>query len=477
MRELGEPAMPWQAHALDVQYELDEEATELASSAAGILQPRLWYREFDLTVPRQSGKTTKAKARHIHRMRNSRRYGWSPRPLSFYMAQTATDAREKLVEEWMESLRESPFWIADPDRPGRPMPDSAIQQFIKSNGREAIKWLGGGRITVKPPSRTGGHGGTPDAVDLDEAFAHRDGEAEQGVRPGMITKVSPQISVVSTAGTKDSVYLWGKVDDLRARCSVPVPGSRVAGMEWSAPEDETDYANPAVWAACMPALGLTQPLEAVRSEFDAMKLDEFRRAYLNQWTSSVERLIPAASWELCLHPQSSIVGEMWLAVDAAPGATAGARTAAIAVGGYNEQGVSHAEVVRAEPGLAWVADAVKDFTDRWQRVRRVYVDPKGTVGSIVPDIELASAVKLEQISAETMAAACGRFHEDVLAGSFAHIGQASLDKAVDGAAKRTLLDAWAFARRTSSSDISPLVAVTLAHWATVTHPRREDRIV
>jgi ABC-type sulfate transport system substrate-binding protein len=43
---------------------------------------------------------------------------------------------------------------------------------------------------------------------------------------------------------------------------------------------------------------------------------------------------------------------------------------------------------------------------------------------------------------------------------------------VSGAARRTLLDAWAWARRTSQTDISPLVAATAARWAIINAPAR-----
>lgn len=462
MAGLGEPAMPWQQYCLDVAYELDEDATEEASSLAGEFQPRLYYREADLTVPRQSGKTTKAKARHIHRMRRSRDHGWAKRPLSFYMAQTATDARDKMVEEWFPAIEESPY-------------NQWVTQYVRSNGREAIRWEGGGRITVKPPSRTGGHGGSPDLIDLDEAFAHRDATAEQGVRPGMITKVSPQIWVVSTAGTAESTYLWGKVDAGRARIEAGDSG-RVAYFEWSAPEEETDYGNPDVWAACMPALGITQPVDAVRAEFDAMKLDEFRRAYLNQWTSAVSRIIPAEAWNAILDRLSEIQGRLFLAVDASPGAGSG-RSASIGVGGHNATGRVHGEIIDNAPGLAWVAPRLGELTRRWPNVEALYVDPTGPIGSVLPDIEQACACRIVTIDARTMANAAERYLEDVMTGAACHIGQEVLDVAVDGAARRTLLDSWAWARRRSSTDISPLVTVTLTHWAAVTTPQELGRIL
>lgn len=470
MAALGTPPMPWQQQVLDVAYELDEDATEEASSAAGEFRPRLWYREPRVTVERQAGKTQKALGRHLHRQQKSRVYGWNPRPTSIYMAQTASDAREKMVEEWFPVLEDSPYDTEAAEVDGV----LRVRQYLRANGKEAIKFFGGGRIVTKPPTRTGGHGVSATAlVDLDEAFAHRDATAEQGVRPSMITSVSPQLWIVSTAGTAESEYLWGKVDDGRSRCETGEYG-RVCYFEWSFPED-CDPADERVWCDYHPAIGYTIDLDALRAEFDSMDLDEFKRAYGNMWTATVKRLVPADAWAGCLNPSSEIVGEMFLTADAAPGAGSG-RSTSIAVGGWNLQGKSHAEVIDSAPGLSWVAKRIGDLTRKWRRIQKLYLDPTGPIGSIVPDIERESAVGIEYIDARTMAAACGRHLDDILSGDFVHIGQDVLDRAVDGAAKRTLLDSWAWARRNSASDISPLVAVTEAHWATVTNPPNESRI-
>lgn len=492
MAELDEPAMPWQAQVLDVAYELDEEATEAASSAAGVFQPRLWFREADLTVPRQSGKTTKAKARHAHRMRKSREYGWARRPLSFYMAQTATDARDKMVEEWFPAFEDNPRFFIEADQPYKGTPESQIAQFIRSNGREQIKWakfLGGGRITVKPPSRTGGHGGSPDLIDLDEAFAHRDGTAEQGVRPGMITKVSPQLWVVSTAGTAESEYLWNKVDEGRQSCVTPDASSRRCYFEWSAypgllnseiPKSGSqgiDLRDPDVLRACSPALGFTITLDNLLADIGMMDPDEAARAYGNIWTVSVKRIISAAAWARNLDPQSQTQGRLWLAVDASPGSEGG-RSAAIAICGYNAQGKIHGEIVDEGPGLSWVAPRVGEITRKWRSIEKLYLDNTGPVRAIETDIRDAAACGVDTMDANEMAAACQRLHEDVLEGNaFRHIGQDVLDDAVAGAAKRTLGDSWAWARRTSAANIAPLVALTEAYWGAVNNPPRAQGIM
>jgi hypothetical protein len=45
-----------------------------------------------------------------------------------------------------------------------------------------------------------------------------------------------------------------------------------------------------------------------------------------------------------------------------------------------------------------------------------------------------------------------------------HLGTPEMAAAVGGAAKRPLGDAWAWSRKNSTVDITPLVASTLALW-------------
>ena len=70
----------------------------------------------------------------------------------------------------------------------------------------------------------------------------------------------------------------------------------------------------------------------------------------------------------------------------------------------------------------------------------------------------------------TRALACGGFLAAVMAKKVSHAGQNVLDVAVANATRRDYGDSWAWNRRSSSVDICPLVAVTLARWGALTMP-------
>lgn len=488
-RSLGFEPMPWQ---------VDHWATYFEVTGKPGDEP-LWYRDGDITVPRQTAKTTSTLIRHVDRQVNGERRGWGAWPVGAFTMQHAADARKKMVYGWFPILERSGFFIPS-GKPNKGGPDSDIAQFLKTNGLESIIWREGGRIITFPPNDTGAHGDVLDEVDIDEAFAFDDDRAELGARPAMITRPSPRLTRQSTAGTKASVYLRGRVDSGRALVESGVESHRYY-LEYAAnPEAGDDIHNPEHWPRWMPALGYTITLEALKIEHDnymsSTDADKgeagWARAFCNLWTSVASRIIPEREWNLTRDIDSRIKdhGRLYLAADTSPSLT-GNRWSAITVSGYREDGRIHTEVIEHAAGVNWLVDAIAALTRKWS-IDFLRVDPKSPIAAVLPDIERVANTTIVKTDTETMAAACGRLHEDIMRtakairehaddddqaeflrlvnAGFAHLGQAALDVAAEGAAKRLLLDGFAFARRTSSSDICPLVAAAQSHWDAVLHP-------
>jgi len=424
---LGTPLMPWQRHVLDVALEVDP--------ATGLLA----YREVVLTVPRQSGKTLLLLCLMVHRA-----LGFGSRQRILYTAQTRNDARKKWEDEHVRTLEESPF--------------ASMFSVRYNNGNEAIRWNNGSMHALVAPTEKAAHGETLDIGAIDEAFAQVDGRLEQAMKPAMITRPQPQLWVVSTAGTDKSVYLRGKVDAGRARCSLGVTDS-VAYFEWSAPEN-ADPADPDVWAGCMPALGHTVLERAIRVEFESMDRPEFRRAFLNQWPDSfpVDAVIPGEVWQALKDPKSSAQDPVAFAADMTPDRA----FASIAVAGRRRDGRLHVEIVENTRGSEWVVPRLLELRAKWKPCAFV-VDGAGPAGSLIAPLE-AAGVEVLKPSARDAAQACGGLYDAATQGQLRHRDQPELNTALAGAKRRELGDAWAWARKNVSVDISPLVAATLALW-------------
>ena len=103
------------------------------------------------------------------------------------------------------------------------------------------------------------------------------------------------------------------------------------------------------------------------------------------------------------------------------------------------------------------------------------VDAASPAAAIIDDLAKAK-VKVTTSTARDMAAACGQFYSGVYESWLRHTNQPQVNAALSAARKRSLGDAWAWNRKNASSDITPLVACTLALWgaqnSTVKTPKR-----
>lgn len=432
--------MPWQRLVADVGLEIDPRTG------------RLVYDEIDLTVPRQSGKSTWIEAKATHRCSATKFFG--PRQRIVYTAQTRLKAREKWEEDFVADLEAS----------------REFKRRItvhKANGNEHIRFANGSRWGLEAATEKAGHGPTIDEAYIDEAFAHTDWRLEQAFGPAMITRLNKQLLVVSTAGWLDaSPYLAAKVEAGRAAVTDGRPVSR-AYFEWSAPQD-ADPGDEAVWWACMPALGHTITVEAIRAEYekalDQGKLNEFRRAYLNQWVpKDAPDMWPkfsAAAWRACADPYSQIASRVALAFAVAPNGS----SASIAVGGRRADGLGHGELTDPpREGTGWLMGRLMELTARHDPVVTV-VNSVGEARAFEKELlERGFSTKpepgkrlLQIVGPREYAAACGALTNDVKNALWRHLRQGPLDDAAKTAEIRPLMGAWAWA------NAEPLEAVTLA---------------
>jgi hypothetical protein len=284
--------------------------------------------------------------------------------------------------------------------------------------------------------------------------------------PTMVTRPEAQLWVVSTAGTVRSTYFRGKVERGRAG-----PRGSVAYFEWSAPEG-ADPADPATWRACMPALGHTVTEASIAAEFERLELADFCRAYLNWWPGTIPndwQVIAEADWRALADPDSQADDPVAFAADVTPERS----HAAIGVAGRRPDGLGHVEVVDHRPGTGWVVGRLVELADRWAPCA-VVVDDTGPAGSLVAPLT-GAGLEVIRPTTRARAAADGGFYDAVAEGALRYVPRPALDVAVAGARQRPLGDAWTWARKGLSTDLTPLVAVSLARWGHATRAHTFER--
>ncbi len=420
---LGLPLMPWQRLVADVGLELLDDGTPA-------------YRDVIFTVPRQNGKTTLVLSWEVQRALHWAEILGVAQRIA-YTAQTGSDARKKLVDDQ--------FPLLEPRKKAL-----GIRTLRRAIGSESVDWLNGSKLVVHASSEDAGHGGTLDLGVQDELFHDADWRRDQAMGPSMITRPHAQKLKTSTAGTADSV-VW---NDTIALGRATVEAGRTTGVaffEWSAASDD-DPGDPRTWWSCMPALGRTIGLPVIEHEYETLKLDEFKRAYLNIPTKSDQRVIPRTVWDLVCTPDVEATAAVF-AVDVNPERSA----AGIVAAGPGPI----LEVVDYRAGVGWLVERCVELHDRYGCP--IALDGSAPAASFVPDLERAR-VPLTILKPQEMPRAAGMFFDRVVGQQVQVRRHDDLDQSVDGADKRIVGDAWTWGRKNSRTDISLLVAATVALW-------------
>lgn len=422
---LGTPFMPWQSLVANVALE--------AHPDTGLLLRRLVV----VTIPRQEGKTTLTRALAVWAaLRGNRRRVMTT-------AQSRQDARSIHWEETAEVLAASRL-------------AALVAHVDKGAGREHIRFRNGSRIQIFSPNETGGHGLPNSCAIVDEAWSLTEAVI-QAIQPAQQAQPDPQLWIVSTAGTDESLMLRRYVELGRAG-EVPM-----VYFDWSAP-DEADPDDPATWRAAMPALGHTITEEAVAHARDTMTDSDFQRAYLNRWTARNERKIPANWWKACEDLGSTLAGPVCLAADIAADRSAGS----IAAAGPRADGRIHLEVIDRRKGTDWMAGRLRALIGR-HRPRHVALLSTGPSATLVDELQRAGQAVLSPTGAG-WAAGCAGLFDAVRDRTVAHRAQPALDLALAGAGTRAVGDGWSWSARASTGDLSPLTAANLAWWAVTAAP-------
>lgn len=375
-----------------------------------------------------------------------------------------------------------------------------VSRVRRTTGEEAIELLTGQTLRFLARSGGSGRGFTGDCNILDEAMILGD-DAMGALMPTMSAVPNPQMWYLGSAGIGHPSMQLAR---LRQRAQGAVesgePDPSLAYFEWSVNEhaDEClpgceEHDDPAAvvsWARANPALGIRISVEHVERERLSMSEAVFARERLGVGeypsdSADTWSVIGEDAWRALADSGSTPADPVAFAIDMTPERS----HAAIGVAGGSGE-ATHVEVVDHRPGTGWAPRRVVELVARWRPCALV-IDEGGPAGALVPAIRRALAdgdegagipgLSEDEIDAllripksREVAQACGMFFDSVAEQQLVHLDQAPLAAALAGAQQRPLGDAWAWARRGVSVDISPLVAVTLASWGLRTHEDEDE---
>jgi hypothetical protein len=381
-------------------------------------------------------------------------------PLQIHTAHLADTSKEGFRR--LDDLIDANEWVS-----------RQVRHIWRANGMEAIEFKGNRRIRFRTRTPGGGRGyAGARTVYFDEAMFLP--EVSMGsILPVISASPDPQIWYLGSAVDQESMKEGTAFARVRER-ALAERSERLAYFEWSlesdSPESVDDLvaADPRSWAMTNPAFGrriTADYLKVEREELDSRTF-AVERLGVGDWPDTTgESLFDLEQWRSLTDLRSRIEGAVTFAYDVPPDRSA----CTISVAGKRSDGLGHIEVVERRHGTRWLIDRMVELTKKHDTAR-VLCDSAGPAGSLVADLE-GAGIEVYEVSGREHANACGLFYDAVQEGRIRHMGSTELYNAIRGASQRSLGDAWAWSRKNSAVDISPLVGCTLALWSALTYSK------
>jgi hypothetical protein len=347
-----------------------------------------------------------------------------------------------------------------------------VAKMPHSHGEEGIELKNGQRLRFRTRTKGGLRGFTGDLIVFDEAMILP--TASHGA-------ILPTLSAKSILGNPQVWYTASAVDQWIHEHGEVLAGVRERGIkgddpalaffEWSVaaknPEEVGELANdPEGWAQANPGLGIRISAEHIEREQRSMDPRTFavERLGVGDWPStdgSSGQVISEKARIDCIDLESEAEDPVVLTFDVTPDRS----FTSIGCAGRRPDGTEgkwHVEVIDRRPGTGWVVARMIELRDKWQPFE-IACDGNGPAASLIGPLAKAG-IDVKVIDGKELGKACGVIFDAFEETELRHLDTDELNAAIKGAAKRPLGDAWAWSRKTSSVDISPLVAVTVALW-------------
>ena len=361
----------------------------------------------------------------------------------------------------------------------------AIERIGKVNGKKSFELKAGQKYKIAAATRKGARGKRSDLIIIDELREQVNWDGWSAVSKTMNARPNGILFGVSNAGDAHSVVLrhfrmiahadLGDPDGiaLKALDSLPEPedsdgesidvDDTMALFEWSAAPD-ADVMDKSAWAQANPSLGYGFMTErAIRSDARTDPEQVFRTEVLCQWVESLVRApFPDGAWESTTDEEACELpdAEYFWGLDVSADRT---KTALAFVARSGERSF-HGEVEAYRVGWDWIYKTLA----KAPKPMRVAVQGRGApISSHIAELEQIDGVELTLCEGRDVAAWCGRLYDAIVSDdgdTLSHIPQPALDYAAQVAQTRPLGDsAWCWDRKNSETDISPLVALTMAY--------------
>lgn len=423
---------------------LDEWQEQALEAAMGERADGRWASKFvGISAPRQNGKSQLIVARALAGV------------LLFdekiiIISAHETDTARQIWKRLVDVIEDNPTLEARVT--GRM---DAINREFLSFGKGADRQ----EIRLKARQKSGARGFSADCLLLDEAQILGK-QAWGSIVPTMSARPNPQLWLLGTPPTEsDDPFAFTRVRESSMAKKV-----RHCWLEWSADKGD-NFDDPEIWAKANPSYGVRISHEACADDRAAMDDEQFAMERLGIWFGASQRnpVFGAGRWGAIPkvgRPTGVEIGALGVAV------SIDLERAAIVGSANQDDGTALIRPLRHGPSPGdWFVDAVVDYQQRYGVP--VVIDGRGPAADLIPELKSQLGDALHVATTAEVLDACSGIYKAVRNEDIVHScdGKSDeLDLAVRDAVKRDVGDRWAWGRRKSTQDISPLEAATLALW-------------
>ena len=426
VKSCGMELMPWQKYCADDFLTVDENGQFIK-------------RTVSLLVSRQQGKTTLAAlliAYHLFELGTMSVIGISS------MRNMARDTFDKVTQ----IIEDNPHLAV------KVRPTARKQIASHNNGMERITLKSGAVYQIVAATTQGSRGKSAGLLFVDE-LRHISPEAWQAAKPVTIAQPNSVTLVASNSGTAFSLVL----NDLRER-ALTNPPKTLGWYEYSAPP-EARLDDRSGWAAANPALSYRLQEADILEAMTTVDVDTFRQEHLCQWVTSNQSPWPHMAFE-DLTDSELVLGpgpETFFAFDVGFSRL----HASLVMGQFKDEkiAVKILQQWSSDSGLdeTAIAVAIKAHADLYFP-RSILYDHYATA-TIAEKLAVSGQMMVDIVGQQAYQAAMDLL-DSIVTQKLVH-GDGGLVEAMNACAAKRNDAGFRLVRRTSSSDISAAISLSM----------------
>jgi len=333
-----------------------------------------------------------------------------------------------------------------------------------TNGEQEVEFANGSKIMFGARSQGFGRGFDEIDIEVFDEAQILDPKALEDMVAATNQARNPHGALLFYMGTPPRKADPSETFELRRSEALEGKSDDAVWLEIGA-DPESDPDDEDQWPLMNPSYPLRTPRESLlRLRKNLGDEDSWNREGRGIWDPvNGNRVIDEASWSQVADAASMAIDRLTLAIDVAPDRS----VASVALAGQRADGRWHVELDDQRKGVDWVTSWVKDRASK-NRLHAVVADEmSGLVEKKRDRFYLKDTdIVVTPAAAEgrDMALACSAFFDAVITRSLRHTDQTQVNVALSVARKRPLAGSWAWNRKDPKSDITPVVAETLALW-------------